>query len=328
MTSPSPSKTSEQRRTTPASRLMDGWHHAVERIRETGIGVPLAVLAVIAVFWVALRLANYAQQNAISPVEALVRIYGTGAAVLLTLVIAAASVWTIIERLGHTDKFFGPSPRGAARTPTGRSRSSWKPPARRPFRNPAARRLPPARSSAPGDASPLAVPEHAVGAGGINNDGGVPAVAAPATPPPSPGGTHRPVRTSRRPPRPAPRQHRPVRQRSRPRPKKLLHPASPRRPGNRPRATFSPRARAPSPSRASPGDEAPEALCRSAPLRARALPSVKAGPFFAALAGSFGCVALGAPVTPPGRVGRPPLPSGPGRRSPARTRRSRSARLP
>ena len=184
MTSPSPSKTSEQRRTTPASRLMDGWHHAVERIRETGIGVPLAVLAVIAVFWVALRLANYAQQNAISPVEALVRIYGTGAAVLLTLVIAAASVWTIIERLGHTDKFFGPESAGT------------RPEANRPqpvFLEasgtatvpaiPAARRLPPAPLQRPqATRPPLATPEHAVGAGGINNDGGVPAVAAPATP--------------------------------------------------------------------------------------------------------------------------------------------------
>jgi len=184
VTSPSPSKTSEQRRTTPASRLMDGWHHAVERIRETGIGVPLAVLAVIAVFWVALRLANYAQQNAISPVEALVRIYGTGAAVLLTLVIAAASVWTIIERLGHTDKFFGPEPAGT------------RPEANRPqpvFLEasgtaavpaiPAARRLPPAPLQRPqATRPPLAAPEHAVGAGGINNDAGVPAVAAPATP--------------------------------------------------------------------------------------------------------------------------------------------------
>jgi hypothetical protein len=163
---------------------MDGWHHAVERIRETGIGVPLAVLAVIAVFWVALRLANYAQQNAISPVEALVRIYGTGAAVLLTLVIAAASVWTIIERLGHTDKFFGPESAGA------------RPDANRPqpvFLEasgtatvpaiPAARRLPPAPLQRPqATRPPLAVPEHAVGAGGIKNDGGVPAVAAPATP--------------------------------------------------------------------------------------------------------------------------------------------------
>jgi hypothetical protein len=184
VTSPSPSKTSEQRRTTPASRLMDGWHHAVERIRETGIGVPLAVLAVIAVFWIALRLANYAQQNAISPVEALVRIYGTGAAVLLTLVIAAASVWTIIERLGHTDKFFGPESAGT------------RPEANRPqpvFLEasgtatvpaiPAARRLPPAPLQRPqATRPPLAVPEHAVGAGGIKNDGGVPAVAAPATP--------------------------------------------------------------------------------------------------------------------------------------------------
>ncbi|GLB65757.1 hypothetical protein [Arthrobacter mangrovi] len=184
MTSPSPSKTSEQRRTTPASRLMDGWRHAAERIRETGIGVPLAVLAVIALFWVALRLANYAQQNAISPVEALVRIYGTGAAVLLTLVIAAASVWTIIERLGYTDKFFGPESTGA------------RPQAERPqpvFLEatgtaavpvvPASRQLPPAPRQHPqATRSPLPVPERAGGAGGTRNDGGVPDVPAPATP--------------------------------------------------------------------------------------------------------------------------------------------------
>ncbi|WP_336710802.1 hypothetical protein [Arthrobacter sp. USHLN218] len=184
MTSPSPNKTPEQRRTTPASRLMDGWRHAAERIRETGIGVPLAVLGIIALFWVALRLANYAQQNAISPVEALVRIYGTGAAVLLTLVIAAASVWTIIERLGYTDKFFGPEPAGA------------RPEANRPqpvFLEasgtaavpavPAARPLPPAPLQRPQATRPqLPVPERAVGAGGTRNDGGVPAAAAPATP--------------------------------------------------------------------------------------------------------------------------------------------------
>lgn len=182
MTSPSPNKTPEQRRTTPASRLMDGWRHAAERIRETGIGVPLAVLGVIALFWVALRLANYAQQNAISPVEALVRIYGTGAAVLLTLVIAAASVWTIIERLGYTDKFFGPESAGA------------RPEAHRPqpvFLEasgtaavpavPAARQLPPAPLQRPQARRPQpAVPEPAVGAGGTRNDGGVPAAAAPA----------------------------------------------------------------------------------------------------------------------------------------------------
>lgn len=184
MTSPSPNKTPEQRRTTPAGRLMDGWRHAAERIRETGIGVPLAVLGVIALFWVALRLANYAQQNAISPVEALVRIYGTGAAVLLTLVIAAASVWTIIERLGYTDKFFGPESAAA------------RPEAHRPqpvFLEasgtaavpavPAARQLPPAPLQRPQARRPQpAVPEPAVGAGGTRNDGGVPAAAAPATP--------------------------------------------------------------------------------------------------------------------------------------------------
>jgi hypothetical protein len=176
VTSPSPRNNSEQRRTTPANRLVDGWRHAVERTRETGIGVPLAVLAVIALFWVALRLANYAQQNAISPVEALVRIYGTGAAVLLTLVIAAASVWTIIERLGHTDKFFCPEA-AARRQEADRpqpvfleaSGTTGSPAV------PAARPLPPVVRDVPQAARP--VPPAAE----TRNDGGVPATTAPVT---------------------------------------------------------------------------------------------------------------------------------------------------
>ncbi|EMY33884.1 hypothetical protein D477_012590 [Arthrobacter crystallopoietes BAB-32] len=114
MTSQSAGNTPEQHRETPTNRLAGLWRRAVQRTQETGIGVPLAILALIAIFWVALRLANYAQRNAITPVEALIRIYGTGAVVLLTLLIAAASVWTIIERLGYTDKFFCPAKTQAA----------------------------------------------------------------------------------------------------------------------------------------------------------------------------------------------------------------------
>jgi hypothetical protein len=186
VTSPSPSKTSEQRRTTPASRLRDAWHHVVDRIRETGIGVPLAVLAVIALFWVALRLANYAQQNAISPVEALVRIYGTGAAVLLTLVIAAASVWTIIERLGHTNKFFCPesarvraeadSPQPVFLEASGTGAVPFVPSV------PAARPVPRTPLQSPQAARPrLPVREQAESANGGRNDGGVPSASGPVT---------------------------------------------------------------------------------------------------------------------------------------------------
>lgn len=163
---------------------MDGWRHAADRIRETGIGVPLVVLAVITLFWVALRLANYAQQNAISPVEALVRIYGTGAAVLLTLVIAAASVWTIIERLGYTDKFFGPESAGA-RTQAERPQPLFleaSGTAAVPV-VPASRQLPPAPRRHPqATHSRLPVPERAAAAEGTRNDGGASAVVAPAIP--------------------------------------------------------------------------------------------------------------------------------------------------
>lgn len=82
---------------------LDNWRR---RASEASLGLPLGILAVTATFWLVVWLADHALQGSISPVGALVRIYGTGAVVLLTLLMVAIAVWMIVQRLGYRGVFF------------------------------------------------------------------------------------------------------------------------------------------------------------------------------------------------------------------------------
>ncbi|WP_139186737.1 hypothetical protein [Arthrobacter crystallopoietes] len=82
---------------------LDNWRR---RASDAGLGLPLGILAVTATFWLVVWLADQALQGSISPVGALTRIYGTGAVVLLTLLMVAIAVWMLVQRLGYRDAFF------------------------------------------------------------------------------------------------------------------------------------------------------------------------------------------------------------------------------
>ncbi|NMR28420.1 hypothetical protein [Crystallibacter degradans] len=82
---------------------LDNWRR---RASEASLGLPLGILAVTATFWLVVWLADHALQGSISPVGVLVRIYGTGAFVMLTLLMVAIAVWMIVQRLGYRDVFF------------------------------------------------------------------------------------------------------------------------------------------------------------------------------------------------------------------------------
>jgi hypothetical protein len=82
---------------------LDNWRR---RASEASLGLPLGILAVTATFWLVVWLADQALQGSISPVGVLVRIYGTGAFVMLTLLMVAIAVWMIVQRLGYRDVFF------------------------------------------------------------------------------------------------------------------------------------------------------------------------------------------------------------------------------
>jgi hypothetical protein len=76
------------------------------RASEASLGLPLGILAFTATFWLVVWLADQALQGSISPVGVLVRIYGTGAFVMMTLLMVAIAVWMIVQRLGYRDVFF------------------------------------------------------------------------------------------------------------------------------------------------------------------------------------------------------------------------------
>jgi len=103
---PAPTRNIQEFKTSPMTRLLlalDNWRR---RASEAGLGLPLGILAVTATFWLVVWLADHALQGSISPVGALTRIYGTGAVVLLTLLMVAIAVWMLVQRLGYRDVFF------------------------------------------------------------------------------------------------------------------------------------------------------------------------------------------------------------------------------
>ncbi|MGM0929958.1 MAG: hypothetical protein ACQEXN_09645 [Actinomycetota bacterium] len=90
-----------------SSRLSDTRQLLVRKVRTAGLLFPLLTLAGTAVFWSIVWLLDTAPVHALSPVNALLRIYGTGIAVIATMVIVGASVWLIAKRLGYADRFTG-----------------------------------------------------------------------------------------------------------------------------------------------------------------------------------------------------------------------------
>lgn len=106
MSVPAPTRNIQEFKTSPMTRLLlalDNWRR---RASEAGLGLPLGILAVTATFWLVVWLADHALQGSISPVGALTRIYGTGAVVLLTLLMVAIAIWMLVQRLGYRDVFF------------------------------------------------------------------------------------------------------------------------------------------------------------------------------------------------------------------------------
>ncbi|MCW2134020.1 hypothetical protein [Arthrobacter sp. VKM Ac-2550] len=106
MSVPAPARNIQEFKTSPMTRLLlalDIWRR---RAREASLGLPLGILAVTATFWLVVWLADHALQGSISPVGVLVRIYGTGAFVTLTLLMVAIAVWMIVQRLGYREVFF------------------------------------------------------------------------------------------------------------------------------------------------------------------------------------------------------------------------------
>jgi hypothetical protein len=103
---PAPTRNIQEFKTSPMTRLLlalDNWRR---RASEASLGLPLGILAVTATFWLVVWLADQALQGSLSPVGVLVRIYGTGAFVMLTLLMVAIAVWMIVQRLGYRDVFF------------------------------------------------------------------------------------------------------------------------------------------------------------------------------------------------------------------------------
>jgi hypothetical protein len=90
-----------------SSRLSATRRMLVKKVRTAGLLFPLLTLAATAVFWSIVWLLDTTPVHALSPVNALLRIYGTGIAVVATMVIVGASLWLIAKRLGYADRFTG-----------------------------------------------------------------------------------------------------------------------------------------------------------------------------------------------------------------------------
>lgn len=90
-----------------SSRLSATRQLLVRKVRTAGLLFPLLTLAATAAFWSIVWLLDTAPVHALSPVNALLRIYGTGIAVVATMVIVGASLWLIAKRLGYADRFTG-----------------------------------------------------------------------------------------------------------------------------------------------------------------------------------------------------------------------------
>lgn len=92
---------------TLSTRLSAIRQMLVMKVRTAGLLFPLLTLAATAVFWSIVWLLDTTPVHALSPVNALLRIYGTGIAVVATMVIVGASLWLIAKRLGYADRFTG-----------------------------------------------------------------------------------------------------------------------------------------------------------------------------------------------------------------------------
>ncbi|MET1153110.1 hypothetical protein [Arthrobacter sp.] len=90
-----------------SSRLSATRQMLVRKVRTAGLLFPLLTLAATAAFWSIVWLLDTTPVHALSPVNALLRIYGTGIAVIATMVIVGASLWLIAKRLGYADRFTG-----------------------------------------------------------------------------------------------------------------------------------------------------------------------------------------------------------------------------
>lgn len=90
---------------TFSSRLAASRRMLAEKVRTAGLLFPLLALAATAAFWSIVWLLDTTPVHALSPVNALLRIYGTGIAVMATLVIVGTSLWLIAKRLGYADRF-------------------------------------------------------------------------------------------------------------------------------------------------------------------------------------------------------------------------------
>ncbi|MEV7647380.1 hypothetical protein [Arthrobacter sp. NPDC089319] len=90
-----------------SSRLSATRQMLVRKVRTAGLLFPLLTLAGTAVFWSIVWLLDTTPVHALSPVNALLRIYGTGIAVIATMLIVGASLWLIAKRLGYADRFTG-----------------------------------------------------------------------------------------------------------------------------------------------------------------------------------------------------------------------------
>jgi hypothetical protein len=90
-----------------SSRLSATRQMLVKKVRTAGLLFPLLTLAATAAFWSIVWLLDTTPVHALSPVNALLRIYGTGIAVIATMVVVGASLWLIAKRLGYADRFTG-----------------------------------------------------------------------------------------------------------------------------------------------------------------------------------------------------------------------------
>jgi hypothetical protein len=90
-----------------SSRLSATRQMLVRKVRTAGLLFPLLTLAATAAFWSIVWLLDTTPVHALSPVNALLRIYGTGIAVIATMIIVGASLWLIAKRLGYADRFTG-----------------------------------------------------------------------------------------------------------------------------------------------------------------------------------------------------------------------------
>ncbi|NKX53173.1 hypothetical protein [Arthrobacter mobilis] len=75
------------------------------RAKAADLRFPLWVLGLTFGFWFAIFWADAPQIGSLSPVAALLKIYGAGIAVAASLAIVTAAVWTIVRRMGYADLF-------------------------------------------------------------------------------------------------------------------------------------------------------------------------------------------------------------------------------